>query len=113
MSTSTFVNPGDGSGEATLTERSSMSLPTKAVIKSVDMADEMQQTAIDVSIAGMEKHNVEKDIAMYIKKEFDRLYGTTWHAVVGKNFGSFVTHETKNFIYFYLGPIAILLWKTS
>jgi hypothetical protein len=21
--------------------------------------------------------------------------------------------ETKNFIYFYLGPIAILLWKTS
>lgn len=21
--------------------------------------------------------------------------------------------ETKNFIYFYIGPIAVLLWKTS
>ena len=30
-------------------------------------------------------------------------YNPTWHAVVGRNFGSYVTHETKHFIYFYLG----------
>jgi len=86
---------------------------TKAIIKSVDMTEDMQQCAVDISSAGLVQYEMEKDAAMYIKKEFDRLYGTTWHCVVGKNFGSFVTHETQGFIYFYLGPIAILLWKTS
>lgn len=31
----------------------------------------------------------------------------------GRNFGSYVTHETKNFIYFYLGQVAILLFKSG
>ena len=35
------------------------------------------------------------------------------HAVVGRNFGSYVTHETKHFIYFYLGQVAILLFKSG
>ncbi|TXT09110.1 hypothetical protein VHUM_02584 [Vanrija humicola] len=73
----------------------------------------MQQHAVQTAVEALDKYTVEKDVAMHIKKEFDRLYNTTWHCVVGKHFGSFVTHETKNFIYFYLGPIAVLLWKTS
>ena len=44
-----------------------------------------------------------KDIAAFIKKEFDKKYNPTWHCIVGRNFGSYVTHETKNFIYFYMG----------
>jgi len=87
--------------------------PTKAIIKSVDMPEEMQQRAVDIASSAVLQYDEEKDAAMVIKKEFDRIYGTTWHCVVGKNFGSFVTHETQGFIYFYLGPVAILLWKTS
>ena len=30
-----------------------------------------------------------------------------------RNFGSYVTHETKHFIYFYLGQIAVLLFKSG
>jgi hypothetical protein len=37
----------------------------------------------------------------------------TWHVVIGTNFGSHVVHATKNFIYFYLGPKAILLFKSG
>ncbi|QRW16873.1 dynein light chain 1, cytoplasmic protein [Rhizoctonia solani] len=70
----------------------------KAVIKNVDIS--------------LEKFNIEKDIAAHIKREFDRRYGTTWHVVVGKNFGSYVTHETKHFIYFYIGSLAFLIWKS-
>jgi dynein light chain LC8-type len=44
----------------------------------------MQQKAVDTTSAALETYNLEKDIAMYIKKEFDRMYGTTWHCVVGK-----------------------------
>merc|ERR1740129_1298253 len=76
----------------------------KAVIKNADMAEDMQQDAIDCAT---------QDIAAFIKKEFDKKYNPTWHAIVGRNFGSYVTHETKHFIYFYLGQVAILLFKSG
>eukprot|EP00959_Pyramimonas_sp_CCMP1952_P195406 4086065-Pyramimonas_sp.AAC.3 len=75
----------------------------KAVIKNADMSEDMQQDAIDCATQALEKYNIEKDIAAYIKKEFDKKYNPTWHCIVGRNFGSYVTHETKHFIYFYLG----------
>ena len=65
-------------------------------------------------------------------------YNPTWHCIVGRNFGSYVTHETRlveiliydnnigsyicvvlmyqifrHFIYFYLGQVAILLFKSG
>ena len=43
----------------------------KAVIKHADMNEEMQQDAIDCANVALEKFNIEKDIAAYIKKEFD------------------------------------------
>jgi len=58
-------------------------------------------------------HHALQDIAAYIKKEFDKKYNPTWHCIVGRNFGSYVTHETKHFIYFYLGQVAILLFKSG
>ena len=60
----------------------------------------MQQEAIEVAQEAMEKYTIEKDIAQYIKKEFDSRKGATWHCIVGRNFGSFVTHgklATKRF----------------
>ena len=38
------------------------------------------------------KHDEEKDIAEYIKLEFDEMYAKNWHCIVGRNFGSYVTH---------------------
>lgn len=64
----------------------------KAIIKNVDMSEELQQESVDIASAALEKYNIEKDIAAHIKKEFDRRHGATWHVVVGKNFGSYVTH---------------------
>jgi dynein light chain LC8-type len=64
----------------------------KAIIKNVDMSEEMQQESVDIASAALEKYNIEKDIAAQIKKEFDRRHSPTWHVVVGKNFGSYVTH---------------------
>ncbi|KAI8441775.1 hypothetical protein MSG28_005464 [Choristoneura fumiferana] len=85
----------------------------KAVIKNADMSEEMQQDAVDCATQALEKFNIEKDIAAFIKKEFDKKYNPTWHCIVGRNFGSYVTHETRHFIYFYLGQVAILLFKSG
>ncbi|PFH60538.1 hypothetical protein XA68_10781 [Ophiocordyceps unilateralis] len=85
----------------------------EALVKSADMTDDMQQESIEVAQEAMSKYTIEKDIAQHIKRTFDDRKGPTWHCIVGRNFGSFVTHETKHFIYFYLGHCAILLFKTQ
>ncbi|GMH08296.1 hypothetical protein Nepgr_010136 [Nepenthes gracilis] len=85
----------------------------RVTIKSADMNDDMQKEAVDIAIAAFEKHNVEKDVAETIKKEFDKKHGPTWHCIVGRNFGSYVTHETNHFVYFYLDQKAVLLFKSG
>jgi dynein light chain LC8-type len=90
-----------------------MSAQGNITIKSVDMSPEMQEIAGEVARKAVGQFTVERDIASYIKKEFDQRYGQTWHCIVGTSFGSYVTHETKHFIYFNLPPFAILLWKSG
>ncbi|VDO02653.1 unnamed protein product [Rodentolepis nana] len=85
----------------------------KAVVRNTDMDESMQTLAIELAAAALEKYTLEKDIASHIKKEFDIRYGATWHCVVGRNFGSYVTHEVRNFLYFYIGSLAFLLFKSG
>ncbi|XP_043344309.1 dynein light chain 1, cytoplasmic-like [Cervus canadensis] len=81
----------------------------KAVIKNAHMSEEMQQDSVECATQALEKYNIE-DIVAHIK-ESDKKYSPTWHRIVGRNFSSYVTRETKHFIYFYLGQVAILLLK--
>ncbi|XP_006835760.1 PREDICTED: dynein light chain 1, cytoplasmic-like [Chrysochloris asiatica] len=85
----------------------------KIIIKHLDMSQEMQKDALDIASQALDKFCIEKHIAAYIKKEFDKKYGPFWHCVVGRNFGSCVTHKANHFIYFYLSQIAILLFKAD
>jgi dynein light chain LC8-type len=66
----------------------------KAVIKSADMPEDMQMEAVDMAIYALEQFNMEKDVAQHLKREFDKKHGQTWNCIVGRNFGSYVTHET-------------------
>ncbi|GJN41381.1 hypothetical protein PR202_gn00749 [Eleusine coracana subsp. coracana] len=59
----------------------------KIQLKSADMKEEMRQEAFDIARVAFEKFTMEKDIAEYIKKEFDKNHGPTWHCIVGRNFG--------------------------
>ncbi|KAK8709837.1 hypothetical protein V6N13_060839 [Hibiscus sabdariffa] len=87
--------------------------PKNVIIKSADMKDELQKEAVNIAISAFENNSVEKDVAEHIKKEFDKRHGPTWHCIVGRNFGSYVTHETNHFVYFYLDQKAVLLFKSG
>jgi len=50
-------------------------------------------------------------LLQHIKTFFDQKYGPTWHCIVGGDFCAFVTHESKSFIFFYIGKTAICLYK--
>ncbi|KAG3268172.1 DYNLL1-like [Ictidomys tridecemlineatus] len=70
------------------------------------MLEEMQLDSVECDATqALEKYNIEK--------KFDKKYHPTWNCIVGRNFNSYVTHETKHFIYFYLGQVAILLFKSG
>lgn len=58
---------------------------TKAIIKSADMSEEMQQEAVDCGTQALEKYNIEKDIAAHIKREFDKKYGKHERAIRAEN----------------------------
>ncbi|KAJ2785464.1 Dynein light chain [Coemansia javaensis] len=87
-------------------------------IKSADMSDEMQDAILEIAKEAyekseVEKGGVEKDIAAYIKRECDKRFGSPWHVIVGRSFGSYVTHEVGHFIYFYNRHLAHLVFKSG
>lgn len=91
----------------------SRSFPCVTLPPAYALSRRVPQDAVDAAGTALTKYSVEKDVAAYIKREFDKKYNPTWHCIVGRNFGSYVTHETKHFIYFYMGQIAILLFKSG
>ena len=46
----------------------------RAVIKNADMSDDMQADVVECASQALDKYNIEKDIAAFIKKEFDKRY---------------------------------------
>lgn len=85
---------------ASTTDASTNIRDLKPVIKNVDMSEEMQAETIEIAYLALEQFTVEKDMAGHVKRTMDQKFGPTWHAVVGQRYGSYVTHETKHFIYF-------------
>jgi dynein light chain LC8-type len=57
-----------------------MAQDRRAVVKNVDMSDEMQNDAINIATHASDRLNVEKDIAAEIKKGFDNNHNPTWRA---------------------------------
>ncbi len=69
-----------------------------------------------ITHCAQEYENFEEDglkVAKEVKLAFDEKWGGSWHCVIGKAFGSFVTHETQQFMYFYVGDKAVLLYKAG
>ncbi|KAK6250443.1 Dynein light chain [Theobroma cacao] len=88
-------------------------------LRSADMPLTMQERAIRRARALVDA-NQDKNkrpnptqLAMCLKKEFDALYGPAWHCIVGKSFGSFVTHASGGFLYFSVDKLCFLLFKTE
>ncbi|AMD21653.1 HFL203Wp [Eremothecium sinecaudum] len=86
---------------------------SKPVVKASDISDALRDEILDISAQAVEQLQLEREIAAYIKKDLDVKHGHTWHVIAGKNFGSYVTHEKGHFIYFYIGPLAFLVFKTA
>jgi len=89
----------------------------KVQIMYSEMSEADQNSAIEIAANSLklqdkgEQSMYQKDLAQYIKQELDKTKGGTWNVIVGKSFGSFVTHETKTISYFLIGSNAFLVWR--
>ncbi|KAA8523897.1 hypothetical protein F0562_010320 [Nyssa sinensis] len=80
-------------------------------LRSADMPVNMQERALQFTRSLVDATTSNRPnptlLARALKKEFDSLYGPAWHCVVGKSFGSFVTHSPGGFVYF-LSRLALI-----
>lgn len=97
-------------------------------IRTVFMDEQMQGKAVELAKEACMNERMAgspREIAGHLKLAFDQLYGPAWHCVVGRSFGSFVTHgistliflylilvEKDSFIFFYVDQWAIMLFRT-
>lgn len=84
-------------------------------IKKADMATSMQEHAFQCAreCLNTTEKLLCKNTAYTLKKEFDKVYGPAWHCIVGTSFGSYVTHSVGGFVYFTMGKVSVLLFKTT
>lgn len=61
-------------------------------IQAADMPTAIQKSAMQSTIHALRTYTTEKHIAESIKQNFDQLHEPTWHCIVGRNWGSCVTH---------------------
>eukprot|EP01035_Chromulina_nebulosa_P017877 gene17877-23493_t len=84
----------------------------KVKIKKSDVPENISQKAITFVNEAIDKYQIEKDMATYIKKRCDERFGGTWHTVIGRNFGCSITHDTKFVMFFQIDLLNVLLFKS-
>ncbi|KAK7401833.1 hypothetical protein VNO78_13629 [Psophocarpus tetragonolobus] len=102
----------------TIMRLASLAISFNVRLKSSDMPVHMQEHALRHTRSLFPLHSPPPNpsntlIARALKKEFDSKYGLAWHCVIGKSFGSFVSHTGGGFIYFSIDSLSILLFKTE
>lgn len=88
---------------------------TSAVVKISAMHPDIEQDCVDCASHALHGLGLEeqKAVAQYIKRELDSKYGGVWHVIVGRSFGSFVAHDDRSCVYFFLGDVGFLIWRTE
>jgi dynein light chain LC8-type len=85
----------------------------KVVMKHADMNDELSASTLAVAQAAFDSCKSEREVAAQIRRDMDKQQGRTWNVVVGKGFGSNVTHQTKHYCQIQFGQLTVLIWKSS
>ncbi|CAF1209512.1 unnamed protein product [Didymodactylos carnosus] len=83
-------------------------------IKLSEMNSDMEQDAVEVAREVLGRGKSERDVAEHIKRHFDQKYSPhNWSCIVGRNFGSYISHAQDHFINLAIGPTDILLFRNS
>lgn len=85
----------------------------KLTVHFSDMPQDYVIVAVEKAASMIESKTPINEIAMSIKKMFDKDFYPTWHCIVGNNFGAYVSNEDGKAIYFTYGLTSILLFRAG
>ena len=83
----------------------------KANLIKSDITDDIKDKAFEMGFEALKKYTAEKEMADYIKNEFDILFEPDWQVVIGKDFSVAFSFEIENFVFFQIEDIYFLLYK--
>lgn len=86
-------------------EQQKVPAPATVQIRTVFMDEVKQNKAIDLAreaCANEKMSQSPREIAGHIKNHFDALYGPAWHCIVGRSYGSFVTHGNPFYLFLFI-----------
>ena len=83
----------------------------KANLLKSDITDDIKDKAFEMGFEALKKYTAEKEMADYIKTEFDILFEPEWQIVVGKDFSTAFSFEIENFIFFQIEDIYFLFFQ--
>lgn len=86
---------------------------TEAVVKMSVMHPDIEQDCIDCAAEALTRFTEQRSVAQWMKRELDRKYGSVWHVIVGRHFGSFIGHQDRYMAYFFIRDVGFLLWQTN
>ncbi|KAH0571302.1 Dynein light chain [Spironucleus salmonicida] len=87
-----------------------MPKPTNIV---ADIKEEIKAAITAKLLEETDKQQSESDLVNTIKTYLDNTYYPSWHVIVGKSFGSTVTHEAKAFYTCKIGELNVLIYKAG
>ena len=83
----------------------------KAILLKCDITDDIKDKAFEMGFEALKKYTAEKEMADYIKSEFDNLFEPDWQIVIGKDFSVAFSFEIENFVFFQIEDIYFLFYK--
>ena len=83
----------------------------KANLLKCDITDDIKDKAFEMGFEALKKYTAEKEMADFIKSEFDKLYEPDWQIVIGKDFSVAFSFEIENFVFFQIEDIYFLFYK--
>ena len=83
----------------------------KANLLKCDVTEEIKDKAFEMGFDALKKYTAEKEMADFIKNEFDNLFEPDWQIVIGKDFSVAFSFEIENFVFFQIEDIYFLFYK--
>mmetsp|Transcript_10320 Transcript_10320/g.16644 ORF Transcript_10320/g.16644 Transcript_10320/m.16644 type:complete len:87 (+) Transcript_10320:79-339(+) len=75
--------------------------------------DEMSEFSCKTVEDSFNGSSSEKQMATAIRNAFNEAHGPVWNVIVGRHFGTSVTHATKKYINAQIGHLSVLIWKSN
>ena len=74
------------------------------------LSPELLKEVLELTTKTFKTSRVEKDTAVAIKRAFDeKIFGSTWHCIVGTHFAVSVQFDTEYFVFFKIDQHHVLL----